>query len=135
MNGALRVDFNYCSVDVGIGHALNWNETHFFPSAGEERDWRVKGEFGYCILIELLVVQSCWKTVEGIVRNADFYVQTDENLLRAELHAELVSETNTAGPRAYAVMMKDYLRQLLQIRRDILEVKFYFAVYLNSTAA
>lgn len=52
MNGALRSDFNYSSVEVGIGHALNWNETHFFPSAGEGGDWRVKGETGYCILIE-----------------------------------------------------------------------------------
>lgn len=52
MNGALRMDFNYCSVEVGIGHALNWNETHFFPSAGAGDNWRVKGETGYCILIE-----------------------------------------------------------------------------------
>lgn len=38
MNGALRVDFNYCSVEVGIGHALNWNETHFSPQQGREEN-------------------------------------------------------------------------------------------------
>lgn len=41
MNGALRVDFNYCSVEVGIGHALNWNETHFSFSGG---GWRTEGK-------------------------------------------------------------------------------------------
>lgn len=71
--------------------------------------------------------------MEGIIRNADFYMQTDKIFLRAELHAELVFEINTAEPRTYAVMTKDYLRQLLLIRRDIVEVKFCFAVYLNST--
>lgn len=38
MNGALRVDFNYCSVEVGIGHALNWNETHFSSQQGREEN-------------------------------------------------------------------------------------------------
>lgn len=58
MSVALRVDFNYCSVEVGIGHALNWNETHFSPQQGREGEWRVKRErerereTGYCILIE-----------------------------------------------------------------------------------
>lgn len=65
MNGALRVDFNYCSVAVGIGHALNWNETHFFPSAGEGGEWRVKGETGYCILIE---PSSGWKFSHNYAR-------------------------------------------------------------------
>lgn len=52
MNGPLRVDFNYCSVEVGIGHALNWNETHFSPQQGREENEGEKGETGYCILIE-----------------------------------------------------------------------------------
>lgn len=38
MNGPLRVDFNYRSVEVGIGHALNWNETHFSPQQGREEN-------------------------------------------------------------------------------------------------
>ena len=54
MNESLRVDFNYGSVELGLGHALNWNETHFSPQWGivekerkeGEREKYMKGETG-----------------------------------------------------------------------------------------
>ena len=43
MNESLRVDFNYGSVELGLGHALNWNETHFPPQWGIVEKERMEG--------------------------------------------------------------------------------------------